>query len=55
MQTSETTVTPTAQVVVDLDAISHNVALLRDRAGSAQVMPVLKADGYGHGATEVAK
>lgn len=55
MQTSETTVTPTAQVVVDLDAIAHNVALLRERVGAAQVMPVLKADGYGHGATEVAK
>jgi alanine racemase len=55
MQTTETTTTPTAQVVVDLDAIAHNVRVLRERAGSAQVMPVLKADGYGHGATEVAK
>jgi alanine racemase len=56
MQTLETvTTTPTAQVVVDLDAITHNLALLRERAGAAQVMPVLKADGYGHGATEVAR
>jgi alanine racemase len=44
-----------AQAVVDLDAIEHNVRLLRDRAGSAQVMPVVKADGYGHGATPVAR
>ncbi len=47
--------TSAAQAVVDLDAIEHNVRLLRDRAGSAQVMPVLKADGYGHGATPVAR
>lgn len=55
METTETTQTPTAQAVIDLDAIAHNVALLRERAGNAQVMPVLKADGYGHGATEVAR
>lgn len=46
--------TSAAQAVVDLDAIAHNVRLLRDLAGSAQVMPVVKADGYGHGATPVA-
>ncbi|MCV7416239.1 alanine racemase [Mycolicibacterium litorale] len=55
MQTTETTTTPTAQAVIDLDAIAHNVAVLREHAGAAQVMPVLKADGYGHGATEVAR
>lgn len=59
MQTTEphTTATaqPTARALVDLDAIAHNVGVLRERAGSAQVMPVLKADGYGHGATEVAR
>ncbi|MGE0215022.1 alanine racemase [Mycolicibacterium sp.] len=45
--------TPTA--VVDLDAIAHNVAVLREHAGSAAVMAVVKADGYGHGAAEVAR
>lgn len=56
MQTTELTTSSnaSAEAVVDLDAIEHNVRLLRDRAGSAQVMPVLKADGYGHGATPVA-
>ena len=44
---------PTA--VVDLDAITHNVGVLRERAGAAQVMAVLKADGYGHGATQVGR
>ena len=40
---------------IDLDAIADNVAVLRERAGSAAVMTVVKADGYGHGATEVAR
>jgi alanine racemase len=44
----------TAQAVVDLGAIAHNVRVLRERAGPAQVMTVVKADGYGHGATRVA-
>ncbi|MDZ4268447.1 MAG: alanine racemase [Mycobacterium sp.] len=44
---------PTASV--DLDAIAHNVAKLREHAGSAAVMAVVKADGYGHGATPVAR
>ena len=34
---------------VDLDAIRDNVASLCRRTGSAQVMSVVKADGYGHG------
>jgi alanine racemase len=44
-----------ATVVVDLDAIAHNVGVLREHAGSAQVMAVVKADGYGHGAAAVAR
>jgi alanine racemase len=47
--------TAAAQAVVDLDAIAHNVRLLRERAGAAQVMAVVKADGYGHGAAEVGR
>lgn len=43
------------EAVVDLDAIAHNVRLLRDHAGPAQVMAVVKADGYGHGAVEAAR
>ncbi|KUI45133.1 alanine racemase [Mycobacterium sp. IS-1590] len=58
MHTTELT-TPTAiaapQTVVDLDAIAHNVRLLRDLAGTAQVMVVVKADGYGHGAAQVSR
>jgi len=43
------------EAVVDLAAIGHNVRILREHAGSAQVMAVVKADGYGHGAIEVAR
>jgi alanine racemase len=43
---------PTA--VVDLDAIAHNIRVLREFAGGAAVMAVVKADGYGHGAVPVA-
>ncbi|CAJ1585114.1 alanine racemase [[Mycobacterium] wendilense] len=41
--------------IVDLGAIAHNVAALRECAPSAQVMVVVKADGYGHGAAPVAR
>ncbi|ORB85726.1 alanine racemase [Mycobacterium kansasii] len=44
-----------AEAVVDLGAVEHNVRVLREHAGSAQVMAVVKADGYGHGATRVAR
>ncbi len=43
------------EAVVDLDAIAHNVRVLREHAGPADVMAVVKADGYGHGATAVAR
>ena len=43
------------EAVVDLGAIAHNVRILLEHAGSAQVMAVVKADGYGHGATAVAR
>ena len=59
MHTTELTpaLTPSAnaEAVVDLAAIGHNVRVLREHAGSAQVMAVVKADGYGHGATQVAR
>jgi alanine racemase len=43
----------TAEAVIDLDAIANNVRVLSDHAGSAAVMAVVKADGYGHGASRV--
>ncbi|MGZ4686000.1 alanine racemase [Oryzihumus sp.] len=38
-----------ARATVDLDAIAGNVRTLREHAGDAGVMAVVKADGYGHG------
>ncbi|MGA9277645.1 alanine racemase [Ilumatobacter sp.] len=40
---------------IDLDAIDHNVRLLRERFAPAALWAVVKADGYGHGATDVAR
>ncbi|MEV1168518.1 alanine racemase [Nonomuraea sp. NPDC049784] len=38
-----------AEARVDLDAIRHNVALLKEQAGGAELMGAVKADAYGHG------
>jgi alanine racemase len=40
---------------VDLEAIAHNVGVLRRAAAPAQVWAVVKADAYGHGAVPVAR
>src|SRR5262245_37917118 len=45
--------TPHAHAVVDLDAVAHNTALFASRT-TAAVMAVVKADGFGHGALQVA-
>ncbi len=44
-----------AEIVVDLAMIRHNVRTLRQAAGAADLMVVVKADGYGHGLVEVAR
>jgi len=44
-----------AEIVVDLAAVRHNVAALKRHAGGAQMMTVVKADGYGHGMVPVAR
>ncbi|WP_328601918.1 alanine racemase [Nocardia terrae] len=46
---------PQVEILVDLDAIAHNVRILAEHAGDAAVMVVVKADGYNHGAAEVAR
>ncbi|MBV9871667.1 MAG: alanine racemase [Frankiaceae bacterium] len=40
---------------INLDAIRANVSALDSRAGTAQVMAVVKADGYGHGTLPAAR
>ncbi|MHB0979575.1 MAG: alanine racemase [Thermoleophilia bacterium] len=45
-----------ARATIDLAAIRHNVATLRRRLGSGVgCVAVVKADGYGHGAVQVAR
>jgi alanine racemase len=44
-----------AEARIDLDAIRDNVTALCSRAGSAEVLAVVKADGYGHGLLPVAR
>jgi alanine racemase len=63
MDMHTTSMTPSTQTpdgvsgeaLVDLGAIAHNVRVLREHVGSAQIMAVVKADGYGHGASAVAR
>lgn len=45
----------TGEIVVDLDAISANVATLTGRAPNSELMAVVKADGYGHGLVPAAR
>ncbi|MGH7272716.1 MAG: alanine racemase, partial [Polyangiaceae bacterium] len=40
---------------VNLEALRHNLCVLERHAGSARVLPVIKADGYGHGAPAIAR
>jgi alanine racemase len=43
-------------VEIDLNALRHNFALAAERAGGAgRILAVVKADAYGHGATQVAR
>lgn len=43
------------RAVVDLDAIAHNVRGIRRLIGNAELITVVKADGYGHGAVPIAR
>lgn len=40
---------------VDLERLRHNAALLKRLAGPAEIMAVVKANAYGHGAPRIAK
>ena len=45
----------TALATIHLGALRRNLARVRERAGVAKVMAVVKADGYGHGLERVAR
>jgi alanine racemase len=44
-----------SRIHIDLKALVHNLGLARKAAGKAQVMAVVKADAYGHGAAPVSR
>ena len=44
-----------AWIDIDLEAVRHNVRHLQTVIGDAKVMAVVKANGYGHGAIQVAE
>lgn len=45
---------PRARAAIDLGAIRHNLAVVRERAPGARVCAAVKANGYGHGAAAIA-
>ncbi len=46
--------TSTAYAVINLDALQHNLQIVRQYAPNAKIMPVIKANAYGHGMLRVA-
>lgn len=46
---------PRAWVEVDVEAIAHNLGVARRAAKGARLMPVVKANAYGHGLEPVAR
>ena len=44
-----------AWIEVDLEAILHNISMIRSVVGTAAVAPVVKAEAYGHGMVEVGR
>lgn len=51
---SQTDLSPVC-AVIRLDHLRHNVRVLQERAGRANIMGVVKTDAYGHGAVRVAE
>ncbi|MBE6753407.1 MAG: alanine racemase [Ruminococcaceae bacterium] len=41
-------------VDIDLDAVRHNLSLVRSRVENAEIMCIVKADAYGHGVEQTA-
>ena len=41
--------------VIDLSALRHNYGAIKQRVGDSKILAVVKADGYGHGMTSIAK
>ena len=52
---SESEVLRPTQVEIDLDRLTANYQAIEKLVGSAVVMPILKANAYGHGLVEIAR
>ncbi len=52
--TTNDVVRPTL-IEVDLSRLAENYHAIREQIGSAKIMPILKANAYGHGLVEVAR
>jgi alanine racemase len=48
-------VTPLVSATIDLDALRHNLNVVRQRAPNSRIMAVIKANAYGHGLIAVAQ
>lgn len=46
---------PAAHAILDLEAVQHNLSVVRNFAPEANVMAVIKANGYGHGLLRIAE
>jgi alanine racemase len=44
-----------AWLEIDLTAFTHNLRVIRERVGGARLMPMVKANGYGHGIVQVSR
>ena len=51
----ENAVVPRSLVTIDLGAVRHNARTLARLLGRSELWAVVKADGYGHGAADVAR
>ena len=51
----DATASPRTLAIIDLDNLRHNLRILRQAARGAEIMAVVKADAYGHGAIPIAR
>ena len=42
------------KAIINLNHLKHNLKILRNAADDAELMPVIKANAYGHGMLEIA-
>ncbi|HAG72059.1 MAG TPA: alanine racemase [Gammaproteobacteria bacterium] len=47
--------TPRTWATIDLNALNYNFARVRELCPSANITPVIKSNGYGHGVAKIAK